>query len=146
MAKVERLHSVASRLLTYAHKIPISKTQIFWEKLKEGKIFATKCKNCGKVYYPPQTDCSECLKSEFEWVELGDSAVLQTYTLVEAKPQGFSHYEPYIIAIATTPENVKIMGWLEKIGPENIRIGMNLKINTKIVEDGYVTIIFTERI
>lgn len=144
MTRVEQLPSMASRLLTYAHKIPISKTHIFWEKLKEGKIFATKCKHCGKVYYPPQTDCSECLKSEFEWVELSNSAVLQTYTLVEAKPQGFSHYEPYIIAIAITPENVKIMGWLEKIRPENIRIGMNLKTDTKILQDGYVTIIFTE--
>lgn len=140
MAKTREIPFVTSRRLTYAHKIPILKTQLFWEKLKEGEIYATKCKKCGRVYYPPQADCPECLTSEIEWLKLSDEATLETYTQVQARPQGFEQHEPYIIAIATTADGVKIAGRLENVKLEDVKVGMKLKTGTRILEDGYVTI------
>jgi uncharacterized OB-fold protein len=102
MSKAKELPSVISRPLTYIHKIPILKTQLFWEKLKEGEIYATRCKKCKKLYYPPQADCPECLASEIEWIKLSGEATLEAYTQVQARPQRFENYEPYIIAIAAT--------------------------------------------
>jgi uncharacterized OB-fold protein len=142
LAKTKEIPFVTSRRLTYAHKIPILKTQLFWEKLKEGEIYATKCKKCGRVYYPPQADCPECLTSEIEWFKLSDEATLETYTQVQARPQGFEQHEPYIIAIATTADGVKIAGRLENVKLEDVKVGMKLKTGTRILEDGYVTITF----
>jgi uncharacterized OB-fold protein len=133
---------MASRPLTYAHKVPILGTQLFWEKLKNGEIYATRCNKCRKVYYPPQADCPECLMSDVEWFKLSDEAALETYTQVQARPQGFEQREPYFIAIATTADGVKITGMLENVKLEDVKVGMKVKTGTRILEDGYVTITF----
>lgn len=133
---------ITSRPITYSHKIPISKTQVFWEKLKEGKVFATKCKTCGELYFPPQADCPRCLASDVEWVELSSTVTLVTYTQVQVRPAGFTQYEPYTIAIGRTIEGVRVMGWLEHEKPE---VGIELEMTTKMLSDGYPVIIFVSK-
>lgn len=142
MAK-EAFPTMDSRKLIYSHKIPISKTKIFWDGLKEGKIYATKCKECGEIYFPPQADCNKCLSSNVEWIQLSDIGVVETFVASYLKPQGFEHYEvPYIIAIVRTNENVKIMGFIQEHDYKDIKVGMKVKITSKIQDDGFPAIIF----
>jgi len=138
----EELPSITSRPVTFVHKVPVLKTRLFWEKLKEGKVYATKCRKCGKVYYPPQGDCAPCLSSDVEWVELSRDAVLETYTHALQRPAGFDQYEPYIIAIARTKDGVRVMGWLEGIKPEEVKVGMKLEMSTRKLPDGFLVITF----
>ena len=42
----------------------------FYENLREGKFTTTKCKQCGRIAYPPRVICPECYSDELEWVEL----------------------------------------------------------------------------
>jgi hypothetical protein len=142
MSKAKEIPCTTSRPITYAHKVPTLRTQLFWEKLKNGEIYATRCKKCGRVYYPPQVDCPECLTSDVEWFKLSDEATLETYTQVQARPQGFEKLEPYFIAIATTADGVKIAGKLENVKLEDVKVGMKLKTGARVLEDGYVTITF----
>ena len=138
----EELPSITSRPITFVHKVPVLKTRLFWEKLKEGKVYATKCRKCGKVYYPPQGDCAPCLSSNMEWVELSRDAVLETYTHALQRPAGFDQYEPYIIAIARTKDGVRVMGWLEGIKLEEVKVGMKLEMSTRKLSDGFLVITF----
>ena len=62
--------SIKAREIRIAPEIPVSKTLKFWEGLKEGKVYATKCTKCGKLYFPPTADCPECMGSAVEWVQL----------------------------------------------------------------------------
>jgi len=51
----------------------------FYENLREGKFTTTKCKQCGRVAYPPRVICPECYSDELEWIELpkkGKAAVV----------------------------------------------------------------------
>lgn len=123
--------------LTYRHKIPISKTERFWRGLESGKIFATRCKKCGKTYFPPQADCPDDFSSEMEWVELPQEGIVETYTKVYARPQGFEEFEPYTIAIVNVG-NVKIMCWVE--GQSEIHIGEKVSITTKKINGRYIII------
>jgi len=142
MSKTPEYPSMKSRTLTLIHDIPISKTKIYWDGLKEGKVHATKCKNCGQAYYPPQLDCPNCLASDVEWIQLFEGK-LETFTQVYLKPQGFSHYESnYIIAIAKTMEGVNVMGWLEDMDIKDAKVGMSVKITAKTMPDGFPAIIF----
>jgi uncharacterized OB-fold protein len=138
----EELPSITSRSITFVHKVPVLKTRLFWDGLKEGKVYATKCRKCGKVYYPPQGDCAPCLSSNMEWVELNSDAVLETYTHALQRPAGFDQYEPYIIAIARTRDGVRVMGWLEGIKPEEVKVGMKLEMSTRKLPDGFWVITF----
>jgi len=141
----EKQPSITSRPITFIHRIPILKTSLFWEKLDENKIYATKCKKCGKLYYPPQGDCAHCLSSDVEWVELNEDVILETYTHVLQRPAGFDKYEPYTIAIAKTKEGVRVMGWLEGVKPEKVKVGMMLEMSTTKLSDGELVIIFKPR-
>ena len=42
----------------------------FYENLREGKFTTTKCKQCGRVAYPPRVICPECYSDELEWTTL----------------------------------------------------------------------------
>lgn len=134
--------SITSRPITYTHKVPVLKTRLFWEKLNEGKVYATKCKKCGRLYYPPQSDCAHCLSSDVEWVELSKEAVLETYTHAFQRPAGFDGYAPYTIAIARTRDGVRVMGWLEGIKLEEVKVGMKLEMSTRKLSDGFLVITF----
>jgi len=134
---------VKSRPLTYEHEIPVTRVRRFWDGVAEGKVMATRCTRCGERYYPPQADCPKCLASEMEWFQVGEQAVLKTYTESRLKPQGFTQYtEPYTIAVAETAEGLRIMGWLE-VGGET-RLGMTVKVSGRIQPDGFPLIFFTK--
>ena len=66
----EPLTLKSARTLEITYNLPISRTSRFWEGLKEGKVYATKCKKCGRLVFPPVADCGECGSSDVEWVEL----------------------------------------------------------------------------
>jgi uncharacterized OB-fold protein len=138
----EESPSITSRPITFTHKVPILKTRRFWEKLGEGEVYATKCRKCGRLYYPPQGDCANCLSSDIEWVKLSREATLETYTNTSQRPAGFNQYEPYTIAIARTKDGVRVMGWLEDIELEDVEIGRKLVMSTRRLPDGFLIITF----
>ncbi|MCW4021987.1 MAG: Zn-ribbon domain-containing OB-fold protein [Candidatus Bathyarchaeota archaeon] len=125
----------SNRPLTITYNLPISKTTKFWKELKEGKVFATKCKNCGKLYFPPVADCGNCGSSEVEWIQLSGEGKLVTFTEVIVKPASFSKEPSYIVAVAELVEGVKVLAWLTGIEKEKITIGMKVKLEAKVVSD-----------
>ncbi len=48
----------------------------FYKGIDDGKIFGTKCSNCGKIYFPPKLICRNCSGEAKEFVELPNSATL----------------------------------------------------------------------
>jgi uncharacterized OB-fold protein len=48
----------------------------------EGKFLGTRCSKCEKVYHIPRRNCPDCFEECSEWVELGSSGTLESYTIV----------------------------------------------------------------
>ncbi|MCY0858854.1 MAG: Zn-ribbon domain-containing OB-fold protein [Sulfolobaceae archaeon] len=101
----------------------------FIQALKKGEILATKCKNCGAVYFPPQRDCTNCGKSDMEWIKLDNEGEIMTYSIVVQKPQGFEDKGNYVIGIVKTKDNNFLMAWI--IGEP--KVGAKVRLTT----DGY---------
>ena len=131
--------TIKSREIKIVQDIPISKTLKFWEGLKEGKVYATKCKKCGKVYFPPAADCPECLSSEMDWIELSSEAEIETFTHVVVRPTTFQQYKPYTVAIGKLKEGVRVLAWLTGFKLSQISVGMKVKLVAKISPEGYAT-------
>lgn len=134
--------------------LSISQTKVarFAIELAEGKIMATLCKKCGKKYYPPRADCSDCMSSEMEWKPIGGEGKLVTFTKIYVPPDHFAirqplmpfssvQFEPCPIGILEVEDGLRIMGWMPKIDLKKIRVGMKLKASPQILLDGKVTII-----
>ena len=135
--------SIKSREIKIVQDIPISKTLQFWESLKQGKVLATKCKKCGKLYFPPVADCSECLTSNMEWVELSNEATIETFTHVVVRPTTFQPEKPYTVAIGRLKEGVRVLAWLTGFKLSEIKVGMKAKLVAKITLEGNPTYEFT---
>ncbi len=139
---MSELPVIKSRKLEITYNIPISKTLRFWEGLKEGKILATKCRNCGKLHFPPAADCGECLSSDMEWIELSGEGRLVTYTHVIVRPKSFQEEQPYTVAVAELKEGIKALAWLTDVKKKDIKIGMELKMVPKQFPDGRIAYVF----
>lgn len=131
--------NIKSRPITIVEEIPISKTLKFWEGLKEGKVYATKCTKCGRIYFPPAADCPDCMHSGMEWIELSKEAEIETYTHVVIRPTTFSQYKPYNVAIGKLAEGVKVLAWLTGFKLSQIKVGMKVKLTAKVSQEGEAT-------
>jgi len=107
-----------------------TKVKDFVDHLSEGKIEATQCRVCKKLYFPPQMDCSNCLSSDqMDWKEITNEWTLLTYTKAHFVPTGFEEDTPYILAIAESKEGLKTFARLSKdVAEEKTAVGMKLKL------------------
>lgn len=131
--------AIKSRPITIVEEIPISKTLKFWEGLKEGKVYATKCCKCGRLYFPPSADCSDCLGSDMDWVELSSEAEIETFTHIVVRPTTFSEEKPYTVGIGKLKEGVKVLAWLTGFKLSQIKVGMKVKLVAKVSQEGNPT-------
>jgi len=51
----------------------------FWNGLKEGVVYARKCKECGAIEFPPHLACNTCGYHETEWTTLPGTGELITF-------------------------------------------------------------------
>jgi uncharacterized OB-fold protein len=125
----------SNRTLQITYKLPISRTSTFWEGLKEGKIYATKCEKCGKLNFPPVADCGDCGSSNVKWVELDGEGKIETFTQVVVKPASFSKEPSYIVAIARLKEGIKALAWLIGVEKEDVKLGMKVRLVARVAAD-----------
>jgi len=107
-----------------------TKVKDFVGYLDKGKIEATQCRVCKKVYFPPQMDCNNCLSTDqMDWMEIANEWTLLTYTKAHFAPTGFEEDTPYILVIAESKEGLKTFTRLSKdVGEDEIAVGMKLKL------------------
>jgi uncharacterized OB-fold protein len=120
----------------------VSETKVadFVKYLEEGKIMATRCSRCGKLYFPPRADCPEDLSTDMTWEQLSGRCKLLTYTTAHFAPTGFQDDLPYTIALAQCEEGVKVYALLsEDIDKKEIHIGMNLQLAPLRLANGRIT-------
>ena len=136
------MHSIKTREIKTIKNMPIHKTLKFWEGLKAGKVYGTKCTKCGQLYFPPVADCGKCLSSEIEWVELDTEAEIETFTHVAIRPTSFCGSSPYTVAIGKLKKDQKVLAWLIGFETTKIKIGMKAKLTTKVSPEGTLTYAF----
>ena len=96
--------------------------------LEQGKVMTTRCQACGTRHFPPKMDCPRCLSSDVDWVEIGGTGKLATYTIVTYGPTGFENDAPYALAIADF-DGLRVFGRLSRdVNEADIRVGMELKV------------------
>jgi len=120
----------------------VSETKVadFVKYLEGGKVMATRCSKCGKLYFPPRADCPDDLLTDMAWEELSGRCKLLTYTTAHFAPTGFEDDVPYTIALAGCEEGVNVYALLSKDIKENeIHIGMDLQLTPLRLPNGKIT-------
>ncbi|NQU07233.1 MAG: Zn-ribbon domain-containing OB-fold protein [Candidatus Abyssubacteria bacterium] len=67
----------------------------FYVELRDNKkIWGTKCSTCETVLVPPRNHCAKCFVPVTEWVEVKDTGVLQTWTVVHYETPAIQPLKP----------------------------------------------------
>ena len=120
----------------------ITKTNDFIDYLENGKVMGTRCKDCGKSYFPPRSDCCQCLPGEIEWFEVRGTGKLITYSKLEYAPIGFEADVPYSIALLDYGD-YKVFGRLDRsLAQEEIKVGMEMKSVANTLPNGQLNYVF----
>jgi len=120
----------------------ITKVNDFIDYLEKGKVMASKCKDCGLVFFPPRADCYQCLTSNMEWVEVSGTGKLVSYSKLEFAPIGFGDDLPYAIALLDYGE-YKVFGRIaDGVPEEEIAVGMEMKTVANELPNGQLNYVF----
>lgn len=120
----------------------ISKVNDFIDHLEGGRIMATKCSDCGRVYFPPRSDCGQCMSDKMDWLEVSGRGKLVTYSKLEFAPIGFQDDVPYCIALLDYGE-YKIFGRIAgDVADDEIKIGMEMTTAVNTLPNGQLNYVF----
>jgi uncharacterized protein len=119
-----------------------TKVNDFMDRLAQGKISGTKCKGCGKIYFPPRADCHNCLSSDMDWFDVAGKGKLVTYSKLEYAPVGFENDVPYSIALLDFG-GYKVFGRLASDIPDSeVKVGMEMKVVPNELPNGQLNYVF----
>jgi len=122
----------------------VSKTNDFIDYLEQGKVMGTRCKACGKFFFPPRASCFDSLSSDMEWFEVTGTGTLSTFSTLRYGPVGFEGDLPYTIAVVDYGD-YKVFGRVdaEIADPDaELKVGMTMKVKTGKTKNGQDTYFF----
>jgi len=93
-----------------------------------GALLASKCKSCGRTFFPKRENCIECSAKDMEEIRLKEGAKLYSYTNV--KMPVYKYKPPFIIAWIEFPEGVRVMSQIKVMdrGKQSLKVGMDMRI------------------
>ncbi len=106
------------------------------------RLEATKCKKCGKIFFPPRLICASCGAQDFEKEVLPDKGTIVTFTTIRVAPSQFETQVPYSVAIIDVEGKVKLTAQVVDCQPEDLEIGKPVRlVFRKLSTEGHTGII-----
>lgn len=128
----------------YVSYVTQTRVSEFTKYLADGKIYGSKCVECGNVEFPPRANCGRCLSGKWEWVELTGDCKLLTFTKVDAAPAAFQDQAPYILGLAEFSEGPKVLAWIDRaVSESEVKAGVRLKLKPTNLKNGQLSYILT---
>jgi uncharacterized OB-fold protein len=109
----------------------------FWDGLKEHQFKIPHCRECGAYSWVPYPACKNCQSEAIDWDPISGQGTVWTYSVVH-RGAGF-HETPYVVAVAKLdvdgPRSVLVLATLIDVDPEQVHIGMPVKIGYDDIEE-----------
>lgn len=103
-------------------------TSAYWSACRRGELVVQRCTACGTRVHLPAADCPRC-GGELAFEPVSGEGVVHTFTVVHRSfvPE-FAGREPYVLAWVDLPEGVRAFGQVVRCPPEDVRIGMPVRV------------------
>ena len=99
----------------------------FFRAIKDsGRILGSRCPDCDRTYVPATIFCERCLGELDEWVDVGTSGFVQTFTLLYENYDGTYRETPEVIAFVRLGDG-GLIHRLDEIAHEDVCIGMEVE-------------------
>lgn len=110
----------------------------YWRNIPIYLAFkGSKCKKCGKKYFPPRKYCVECGSKEMEEYDPPKGGKLLAWSIVRNPPREFKEFAPYIIGLIELDDGLKIIAQIADTKVEELQEGMRVRMTVRrVLENG----------
>jgi hypothetical protein len=109
--------------VTNRYTFGIAGERFFREIKDNGRIFGTYCEHCDHTYVPGTLFCERCLRQLDDWVDVGTTGEVNTFTLLFKNYDGSNREDPLIVAFIQMADG-GLIHHLAEVELEDIYIGM----------------------
>ena len=99
----------------------------FWQGCQSGELRYQRCDGCGLANFPPTEYCRQCLSGELRWMPSGGVGEIYSWTVVR-RPVTPEFQPPYAPAIITLDEGYQMLTNVVGVVPEDLAIGMRVRV------------------
>ncbi|MGD1239873.1 Zn-ribbon domain-containing OB-fold protein [Mycobacterium seoulense] len=99
----------------------------FWQGCRAEELRYQRCDACGLANFPPTEHCRQCLSAQVRWERSGGLGEIYSWTVVH-RPVTAEFSPPYAPAIVTLDEGYQMLTNVVGLAPEELRIGMRVRV------------------
>jgi uncharacterized OB-fold protein len=118
----------------------------FWDATRRGELLLPWCRECGQPFWYPRATCPRCLGEAVEWRSaVGDGTVYAVSVQHNPGPGRDEADGPYAVALIDLDEGVRVMGNVLACPPEDVHVGMPVRVTWQALSDGRQLLQFAPR-
>ena len=114
----------------------------FWQGCRSLELRYQRCEDCGVANFPPTEHCRQCLSAELRWEQGSGLGEIYSWTVVH-RPVTAEFEPPYAPAIITLDEGYQMLSNVVGIAPEDLAIGMRVRVQFHAVGGDVILPYFT---
>jgi len=116
----------------------------FWDGCRSQELRYQRCEGCGVANFPPTEHCRHCLSGDLSWQRSAGHGEIYSWTVVH-RPVTAEFAPPYAPAIVTLDEGYQMLTNIVGVAPEDVAVGMRVRVEFHAVGTDVVLPYFTSR-
>ncbi len=108
--------------------VPLNFSKPFWDGAKQGKLMLQYCPVAKKYQFYPRPVSVYTGKRNLEWRQASGKGTVYTFTITHRPPAPFKNVPPYVVATIELEEKVRVISNVVNCAPEEVRIGMPVRV------------------
>jgi uncharacterized OB-fold protein len=109
----------------------------FWDATRREELALPWCTACDAPFWYPRETCPRCLSSASEWRSASGAGAVHAVSVEHRPGPGRSPDDgPYAVALVDLPEGVRIMSNVVGCEPDDVVVGMALRLAWRPLPDG----------
>ena len=99
----------------------------YWAAVERSELVRPVCGGCGKSHFSPQVVCPWCQSSEWSYQPSTGRGTVYSHTTIHRPPDP-SFVAPYVVADIEMDEGWRLFSWIVGCEPEEVGIGMAVRV------------------
>lgn len=109
----------------------------FWEATRDRRLLLQWCKVCAQSIHYPREFCPVCLGEDYEWRDSPGQGEIYAFNVMHRPGnRGMADQVPYVIALVTLDEGVRMVTNIVGEEPASLRVGMRVDVTWEALSDG----------
>ena len=113
-------------------------TEFFWAGTRIGELRVQRCGKCGALRHPPGPACLTCASTEKQEYQVAAGTGTVYSYVVHRHPPVPGKRLPIVIALVELTEGVRMLGELHGISPDQVSIGLPVRVDFTRIDDELV--------